>query len=100
MNESNNQEEFSKKYAEVIAKAWSDEGFKKKLLENPNETLKEFGVPMPEGITFHIHENGSGTCHLILPKKPEGELSEEDISKDIMGRGGYCLCAGCGNYGG
>ena len=32
MNESNHQEEFSKKYAEVIAKAWSDEGFKKKLL--------------------------------------------------------------------
>ena len=88
MNESNHQEEFSKKYAEVIAKAWSDEGFKKKLLENPNETLKEFGVPIPEGVTFHIHENGSGTCHLILPKKPEGELSEEDISKNI--RAGEC----------
>ena len=81
MNESNHQEEFSKKYAEVIAKAWSDEGFKKKLLENPNETLKEFGVPIPEGVTFHIHENGSGTCHLILPKKPEGELSDEELKK-------------------
>ena len=81
MNESNYQKEFSKKYAEVIAKAWSDEGFKKKLLENPNETLKEFGVPMTEGITFHVHENDSGSCHLILPKKPDGELSEDDIKR-------------------
>ena len=84
MNDSNHQEEFSKKYAEVIAKAWSDESFKKKLLENPNETLKEFGVPMPEGITFHIHENGSGTCHLILPEKP-GELSDEELKKTSGG---------------
>ena len=81
MNESNHQEEFSKKYAEVIAKAWSDESFKKKLLENPNETLKEFGVPMPEGITFHIHENGSGTCHLILPKKTNRKLSDDELKK-------------------
>ena len=91
MNESNHQEEFSKKYAEVIAKAWSDESFKKKLLENPNETLKEFGVPMPEGITFHIHENGSGTCHLILPKKPEGEFSEDDIKRMMGGQALCCL---------
>ena len=41
---------------------------------------------MPEGVTFHIHENGSGTCHLILPKKPEGELSEEEISKNYKRR--------------
>jgi len=81
MNESNHQEEFSKKYAEVIAKAWSDEGFKKKLLEKPNETLKEFGVPMPEGITFHIHENGSGSCHLILPKKTNRKLSDDELKK-------------------
>ena len=94
MNESNNQE-FNKKYAEVIAKAWSDEGFKKKLLKNPNETLKEFGVSMAEGVTFHIHENASGTCHLILPKKPEGELSDQDIPKLI--RGGFpACCNGCG----
>ena len=94
MNESNHQEEFSKKYAEVIAKAWSDESFKKKLLENPNETLKEFGVPIPEGVTFHIHENGSGTCHLILPGKPNDEgVSEEDI-KNI--RGGHTFGLGHG----
>ena len=86
MNESNKQEEFSKKYAEVIAKAWSDESFKKKLIANPNETLKEFGVSLPEGVTFHIHENGSDTCHLILPKKPEGQLSDEDLKK---ASGGY-----------
>ena len=94
MNESNHQEEFSKKYSEVIAKAWSDEDFKKKLLENPNETLKEFGVPMPEGITFHIHENGSGTCHLILPKKPAGELSDEDLKKASGG-----MMQGSNSYG-
>ena len=94
MSESNHQEEFSKKYAEVIAKAWSDESFKKKLLENPNETLKEFGVPMAEGITFHIHENGSGTCHLILPKKPDGELSDDDLKK--ASGGGDLVCQSMG----
>ena len=35
------------------------------MLKNPTETLKEFG----------IEENSDKIIHLVIPQKPEGELS-------------------------
>jgi hypothetical protein len=44
-----NRQEQSKKMQQIIAKAWMDEGFKKRLLDNPAATLKEQGVEIPAG---------------------------------------------------
>lgn len=85
-------EEQRKKYAEVIAKAWSDENFKKKLLEHPREALKEMGVDVPTSSSIKVCDSSDGTFYLVLPQKPSGNLDADSL-KNITG--GMC---GCGNY--
>ncbi len=75
------QEELQKKWAKVIAKAWSDPAFKKKLLQNPEATLAQEGLPIPKGVHVEVHESTNKVLHLNLPHRPEGELSEDKLLK-------------------
>ena len=76
-------------YGKVVAKAWSDEGFKSKLLTNPGAALAEAGIDVPAGVTVNVVENTSNTMHLVLPQRPEGELSDEVLDK-VAGGGSQC----------
>jgi hypothetical protein len=69
-----------KKMGQIIAKAWSDEGFKQQLLTNPAAALKAEGVEIPAGVAVRVVENTATTFHLVLPPKPAtGELSDEQL---------------------
>jgi hypothetical protein len=72
----------SKKWAEVILKAWKDEKFKERLIEAPDIILKEHGIDVPVGVQYMIHENTSTLMHMALPAKPPGHLTDEQL-KDI-----------------
>ncbi len=71
--------------ADLVAKAWEDEGFKQELLSNPKATLtKEFGIPIPGSIEVRVLEENPNTLYVVLPVKPadlqgEGELSEDAL---------------------
>jgi hypothetical protein len=67
-----------KKMAQVIAKAWSDAAFKKKLLQNPKAALKEAGVTVPANVEVHVHEDQPSALHLVLPRKPK-PLSKDEL---------------------
>jgi hypothetical protein len=71
--------EYEKKWAQVVAKAWADENFKQKLLKNPAAALKEMGVQLPPDRKVEIHESTDRVTHLILPPRPEEELSEKEL---------------------
>ena len=87
--------EFQKKWAKVIAKAWSDPAFKKKLMHHPNETLMAEGLGLPKGVHVEIHESTSKVVHLNLPQRPEGEVSEETLLQIAAGAtAGGCACWG------
>jgi len=82
--------ENQKKWAKVIAKAWSDPAFKAKLLKNPAAVLAEHGVnfpQLPKGARMEMHENTSTTLHMVLPSRPSGAVSEEELVK-IAAAGG------------
>lgn len=70
---------FAKAWAKVVAKAWVDEEFKKKLLKNPEKVLKEMGIAIPRGVKLELHEQKAKKVHLILPAKPAGVLSEQEL---------------------
>lgn len=92
----NKQEEFAKKWAQVVAKAWTDEKFKEKLLKNPEKVLAEMGIAIPAGQKIEIHAGTERVMHLVLPQKPEGALTEQDL---VNIAGGSCTgSAGCGPY--
>ena len=80
--------ENQKKWAKVIAKAWSDPAFKAKLLKNPEAVLAEQGVnfpQLPKGVRMEMHENTNTTIHLVLPAKPSEMCSEEELLKVAAG---------------
>lgn len=76
---------YQKEWAEIVAKAWMDEKFKKQLLSHPEKVLKEYGIDT-SGLKFKIIEDTGNTIHLVLPKKPEGKLSQHEL-KDIAAAG-------------
>jgi len=83
--------ENQKKWAKVIAKAWSDPAFKAKLLKNPEAVLVEQGLTfphLPRGTHIEMHENTPALIHLILPLKPNQALSEEEMRKVAGGDNG------------
>lgn len=79
---------FEKSWPKIIAKAWSDKEFKKRLLNNPHEVLKEYGIDVPLHFKIEIHENEKESFHLTLPNKTEeGLLSEEELKAVQAARG-------------
>lgn len=43
-------QEFQKAWSKVVAKAWSDASFKKRLFKDPKTVLTELGIEVPENI--------------------------------------------------
>jgi hypothetical protein len=71
--------EFQKIWAQIVVKAWSDEKFKKRLMQNPKEVLKEFGIDTSK-TEYAIIEDTESKKTLVMPKRPEG-LSDEEMKK-------------------
>jgi hypothetical protein len=88
------QREWERQYGKVIAKAWSDGDFKKRLLANPAEVLKSEGLKVPPGVQVKVVESTDELFHIILPPKPREELSEEDL-KAIAMAPAYTWCHNC-----
>ena len=70
----------------VVAKAWSDELFKKRLLADPATLLKEHGIEVPAEVNVKVMEDSAKTVHLILPER-HGELSDVELDQVA---GGLC----------
>lgn len=67
-------------WANIIAKAWSDEAFKKELLTNTEEVLKKSGLPLTPEMNYIIHENTEHLTHLVLPSPPKEKTESEILS--------------------
>jgi hypothetical protein len=69
-----------------VARAWDDDGFRRRLLAEPEAVLREEGLEVPEGVAVRVVEDGAtegaeGVAYLRLPGKPEAEdLIEDDLS--------------------
>lgn len=64
----------------IVARAWSDEDFKQRLVDDPNAVLTEEGLPVPQGVNFVVVENEAQRVHLVLPAKPGGDVSVSQLS--------------------
>lgn len=87
----NSEQQFNQ-WGQIVAKAWQDGEFKKRLLANPSAVLKEQGLETPAGVQFRVLENTDQLIHLTLPAKPrEGELSDGDLENVAGGALGGVL---------
>ena len=82
--------DFEYQWSQLVARAWGDAAFKKKLLADPAGVLKENGLLVPAGIKIVVVENTEKVLHLTLPIRPAAEeLSEEELHR-VAGGGGRC----------
>lgn len=85
----------------IIALAAKDSAFRKRLVADPQATLKkEFGLELPPGVKLQVHEEGDDVRHLVLPKAPSKqiELSDDQLEAAAGGlrNAGACCCT-CGS---
>jgi len=83
---------------EMIAKAWEDEAFKRRLLADPMAVLGEEGVALPEGLAVKVVENTPQVFHLVIPPKPSAEALDDAQLGMVSGGGGcryYCGMESC-----
>jgi nitrile hydratase alpha subunit len=57
--------------AQIVGEAWADDAFKRRLLANPTEVMREYGLDIPPGMRVVMHENTADTRHVVLPAKPD-----------------------------
>jgi hypothetical protein len=72
-------QDFAKRYGQLVARAWADEAFKRRLLAEPAAALAEQGIPVPPGVEVRAVENTDRVLYLTLPPRPSDELSDEQL---------------------
>jgi nitrile hydratase alpha subunit len=87
-------EQTQKVWGQIVAKAWQDEGFKKRLLADPAPVLQEHGVTLQRGAKVKVVENTENLHHWTLPVKPsQDELSDEQLDRVAGGvKSSTCTC--------
>ena len=63
----------------VVTKAWGDDSFKKKLIDDPNGVLAASGVDVPAGVNVVVVENEPDRVHLVLPASPARDISVQGM---------------------
>ena len=66
---------FQKACDKLVAKAWSDDEFKAKLLADPMTVFRENDLIVPEGVEVRMAENTDNLIDLIFPPEPSNEMS-------------------------
>lgn len=62
-----------KKWAKLVAKAWSDEEFKARLAADPVAVMKENGIDVPDDMEIKILEDTDTVKHEVIPFNSEEE---------------------------
>jgi hypothetical protein len=87
------QQEQMKQWGEVVARAWSDETYKQRLLSDPKAVLAEAGLPLHPNVQVLVHEAAPTQLHLVLPPPPperQGDkLSEAELGQVAGGQATY-----------
>jgi hypothetical protein len=72
---------WSTSWPRIVAKAWADAEFQKKLIADPAAVAAAEGLPVIPGLQIKVEQGGSqATLTLPLPKKPDN-LSTNDLGK-------------------
>ena len=87
------QNEQAKQWAKVVAKAWADDDYKQRLIDDPASVLAGEGMEVPEGVKLNVVEATDKQVWMVLPPRPDTGKIEEAYERLAA----YCgACAtGC-----
>jgi len=88
------QQSWERQWSQLVAKTWSDDNLKARLITDPAAVLKEHNLPVPPGVQLKVVENTDQTIYLPLPAKPSREeLADEDLAQVAGGIRGNDSCS-------
>ena len=73
-------EEQSKKLGSVIKKAWDDEAFMARLLEDATTVLSEEGIQIPDGLQVKAVQHAEKLTYLLVPPKPSSAIRDTELA--------------------
>jgi hypothetical protein len=73
----------SRRFSHMVARAWSDESFKKRLLSAPQDVFSEYSLVIPAGVKIVVLEDSTSLIHFVLPPKPNNISSQKLDSIEI-----------------
>jgi hypothetical protein len=92
-------------WSQVVARAWCDGAFMKRLLSDPRGVLAEHGMELPEGMEVRVEEDNEVKVEdadqvrrFTFPLSPPDELTDEDLLEGTVAWwcGGCVACGACG----
>ncbi|MBR1779525.1 MAG: NHLP leader peptide family RiPP precursor [Clostridia bacterium] len=54
-------------YNKIVEKADNDKSFRKKILQNAKEALKEIGITFPDDVNVNVYEDRVDDMHVMFP---------------------------------
>lgn len=73
-----------RKYAEIIARAWTDPNFSSLLKSDPRRALGEVGMTVPDDIELRVLIDDGSKVHLVIPLRPN-DMTDEEIAIAVSG---------------
>lgn len=73
----------------IVAKAWKDADYKKRLLADPKAVLQDEltnldpSITLPDSLKVQVHEENADLFHLVLPRNPN-DISLGEVVGDNL----------------
>ena len=80
--------EQGKKMAKLIAKVWSDEAFKERLIADPKAVLAAEGISVPSGVDIKVVEQTDKQQYFVIPPRPDS-ISVEEAETRLAAHASY-----------
>jgi nitrile hydratase len=61
--------------------------YRSRVVREPRAVLAEFGLTVPDDVGIAVWDASAETRYLVLPGRPEGEFSEEELAGLVTRRG-------------
>ena len=61
--------------------------YRSRVVREPRHVLAEFGLDLPDEVEIAVWDSSAETRFLVVPQRPEGELSEEELVTRVTRKG-------------
>jgi hypothetical protein len=86
----------ARRWGQIVARAWDDDAFRRRLLAEPACVLREEGIDVPPGAAVRVIESGSAeateeeACFWLPPSPADEDFIEDDLglAPDVFNAGG------------
>jgi hypothetical protein len=89
-------------WGQIVARAWCDEGFMRRLRSEPRAVLAEHGLEVPDGTEVQVEEGAvvevedtDTVRRFVFPAAPPEGVEEEQLVGNVGAWCGYCGGCGC-----